>query len=98
MYTAQPKKMLIIHILEILKKYTDEDHRLSQKEIADILRTEYDEIVDRKTVKRNLMDLIDFGYEIEYSESVRMVPDRATGKLEESQFLSDFYQVRGFTE
>ena len=94
MYTAQPKKMLIIHILEILKKYTDEDHRLSQKEIADILRTEYDEIVDRKTVKRNLMDLIDFGYEIEYSESVRMVPDRATGKLEESHFLSDFYLVQ----
>lgn len=98
MYTAQPKKMLIIHILEILKKYTDEDHRLSQKEIADILRTEYDEIVDRKTVKRNLMDLIDFGYEIEYSESVRMVPDRATGKLEESHFLSDFYLVRDFTD
>ena len=98
MYTAQPKKMLIIHILEILKKYTDEDHRLSQKEIADILRTEYDEIVDRKTVKRNLMDLIDFGYEIEYSESVRMVPDRATGKLEESHFLSDFYMVRDFTD
>lgn len=98
MYTAQPKKMLIIHILDILKKYTDEDHRLSQKEIADILRTEYDEIVDRKTVKRNLMDLIDFGYEIEYSESVRMVPDRATGKLEESHFLSDFYLVRDFTD
>lgn len=90
--------MLIIHILDILKKYTDEDHRLSQKEIADILRTEYDEIVDRKTVKRNLMDLIDFGYEIEYSESVRMVPDRATGKLEESHFLSDFYLVRDFTD
>ena len=98
MYTAQPKKMLIIHILDILKKYTDEDHRLSQKEIADILRAEYDEIVDRKTVKRNLMDLIDFGYEIEYSESVRMVPDRATGKLEESHFLSDFYLVRDFTD
>ena len=36
MYTAQPKKMLIMNILDILKKYTDENHRLSQKEIADI--------------------------------------------------------------
>ena len=40
MYTKQPKKMLIINILDILKKYTDEDHRLSQKEISDILNTE----------------------------------------------------------
>ena len=67
MYTAQPKKMLIMNILDILKKYTDENHRLSQKEIADILKSEYDMTVDRKAVKRNLMNLIDFGYEIEYS-------------------------------
>ena len=66
MYTAQPKKMLIMNILDILKKYTDENHRLSQKEIADILKSEYDMTVDRKAVKRNLMNLIDFGYEIEY--------------------------------
>ena len=37
MYGKQPKKMLIINILDILKRYTDEDHRLSQKEIMDIL-------------------------------------------------------------
>ena len=38
MAAAQPKKMLIMHILDILKKYTDEDHRLSQKEIGEILK------------------------------------------------------------
>ena len=37
MYTKQPKKMLTMNILDILKRYTDEDHRLSQKEIMDIL-------------------------------------------------------------
>ncbi len=98
MYTTQPKKMLIINILDILRKYTDEDHRLSQKEIVDILRNEYDMTVDRKSVKRNIMNLIDFGYEIEYSESVRMVPNKSTGKLEESYILSDFYLVRDFTD
>lgn len=97
MYTIQPKKMLIINILDILKKYSDEDHRLSQKEIADILKTEYSMNVERKSIKRNLMDLIDFGYEIEYSESVRMIPNKSTGKLEESYVLSDFYLVRDFT-
>lgn len=98
MYTIQPKKMLIINILEILRKYTDEDHRLSQKEIMDILKTEYNMTVDRKAIKRNIMNLIDFGYTIEYSESVRMMPNAKTGELEESYILSDFYLVRDFTD
>lgn len=42
MYTKQPKKMIIINILDILKRYTDENHRLSQREIIDILEQEYD--------------------------------------------------------
>lgn len=98
MYTIQPKKMLIINILDILKRYTDEDHRLSQKEIVDILKTEYNMTIDRKAVKRNLMNLIDFGYEIEYSQSMRMIPNKKTGEMEESCILSDFYLVRDFTD
>lgn len=98
MYTIQPKKMMIINILDILKKYTDENHRLSQKEIADILKAEYNMMVDRKAVKRNLMNLIDFGYEIEYSESVRMIPNKTTGELEKSYILSDFYLERDFSD
>ena len=65
MYTKQSKKLIIINILDILKKYTDEDHRISQKEIMDILEQEYGMKVERKTVKRNLMNLIDFGYLVE---------------------------------
>ena len=52
MDSMQPKKLLIINILDILKKYTDEDHRLSQKEIAEILETEYDMKADRKAIKK----------------------------------------------
>ena len=47
----QPKKLLIMNILDILKRYTDEDHRLSQKEIEEILENEYDMKTDRKSVK-----------------------------------------------
>ena len=57
MYTIQPKKLMIINILDILKKYTDEDHRLSQKDIVDILKKEYSMPADRKAVKSNLMNL-----------------------------------------
>ena len=30
MYVKQPKKLLILNILDILRKYTDEDRRLSE--------------------------------------------------------------------
>ncbi|MCM1286659.1 MAG: WYL domain-containing protein [Clostridium sp.] len=54
--------------------------------------------IDRKTIKRNLMELIDFGYDIEYSETIRMVKDSKTGELEESSIMSDFYLVRDITD
>lgn len=92
------KKQMIINILDILKRYTDEDHRLSQKEIADILKNEYNMTVDRKSVKRNLSSLLEIGYPIEYSESVRMIPNKITGELEESYILSDFYLERDFSD
>ena len=98
MCAVPPKKMLIVNILDILKRYTDENHRLSQKEIADILKTEYNMDVERKAVKRNLMALIECGYEIEYSEVVRRIPNRRTSELEESCTLSEFYLVRDFTD
>ena len=68
MYKKQPKKLLIMNILDILKKYTDEDHRLSQKEIVEILEHAYDMKVERKAVKRNLLNLIDYGYHLEYKD------------------------------
>ena len=93
MYTLQPKKMLIINILDIMRKYTDAEHRLSQKEIVDILKNEYNMPAERKAVKRNLMNLIDFGYELEYSESVRIGKN---GKKE--TILTDWYMVHDFSD
>ena len=93
-----PKKTIILNILDILRRYSDENHRLSQKDIADILRKEYGMSAERKAIRRNLLNLMDCGYEIEYSESVRMVPNRATGEPEESYLWSVFYLVRDFTD
>lgn len=113
MYTVQPKKMLIMNILDILRKYTDADHRLSQKDIVDILKNEYNMTANRKSIRRNILELIAFGYEIEYNEVIRMTPvmekvgksyrkviDEATGQplLEESSICSDFYLVRDLSD
>ena len=92
------KKALILNILDILRRYSDEEHRLSQKDIVEILRRECDMIVERKSIRRNILSLREYGYEIEYSETVRMVPNRRTGEMEESYLWSDFYLVRDFTD
>lgn len=93
MYTAQPKKLLIMNILDILKRYTDADHRLSQREIGEILEREYNMTADRKSIRRNLLDLIDCGYHVEYSESVREKKDGSQETL-----LTDWYLERDFTD
>ena len=95
MFAKSPKKLIIMNILDILKRYTDENHRLSQKEIQDILEREYDMTVERKAVKRNLMNLIEFGYNINYSESVRIFKYK-DDKEQENVILSDFYLEREF--
>jgi predicted DNA-binding transcriptional regulator YafY len=91
--TVPPKKMLILNILDILKKYSDENHRLSAKQIGAYLEREYSQIVDRKAIKRNLVNLLDFGYDIEYSETVRK-----TKSGEEEVLYSDWYLEREFTD
>ncbi len=98
MFEKPPKRLLILFILDILRKYTDENHRLSQKDIVEKLKTEYNMTVDRKAVRRNILDLIECGYNIEYSESVRTITDPDTGGTEETYIWTDFYLVRDFTD
>ena len=53
------KKIIILYILNILRKYTDVNHTMTQQEIADRLLSDYGMTVNRATVKRNIEDLID---------------------------------------
>ena len=96
----QPKKMLILNILQILKDYTDStnpDHKLTQKEIMEYLERDYDMVVDRKAVKRNLTDLIDAGFPIYADETHRSMKDNKTGEPDENIMYSKFYYDHDFT-
>jgi hypothetical protein len=64
MYAPGNKKMLNMLILEILEKYTDGDHRLTQQEILRLLKDNYDVECDRRSVRNNAEYLIDLGYDI----------------------------------
>lgn len=110
MYKEQSKKMIVMYIFEIFKKYTDENHTLSQKEISDILKRDYNISAERKAIHRYIFelkdlletDLAELGYEIQYSETVRMVPvkDENTGEtvMQENIIKSDFYLLRPVTD
>lgn len=46
--TVQPKKLLIVNIIDIPNRYTDSQHTLTQREIEQILKNEYLMNADRK--------------------------------------------------
>ena len=92
-------------------KRQDEEHRLSQKEIQNILKREYEMTVDRKAVKRNLLNLIEYESNIEYREvsrkdifrkkdsvSYKGTSDFADKEISEDDLLwTDFYLKQKFT-
>ena len=61
----EPKKLALLRILQILEKYSDIDHPLGQKAIADILDRDYGIELERKAVSRNISLLKEAGFEIE---------------------------------
>ena len=68
-------------ILEVLRKYSDENHRLSQGDIIARLQSEYGVTIERKAVKRNLSNLQEAGYELACDETERRAPDGETQTL-----------------
>ena len=98
MPTESGKKIIILYILQILRRYTDADHTMTQQQIAEKLRDEYGLEVNRATVKRNIADLIDAGYDIQYTEVVRTHTDRKTGEKEENTVYTNLYFEHEFTE
>lgn len=88
-----PKKMLVMNIYNILKDYSDAEHPLTQKNIIDILRKDYDMEVERKAVKRNLELLEDCGFNIRH-ESIERI-----GKSGETEELcTNWYLLRDFSD
>lgn len=91
------QKKLSFAILEVLRDYSDAEHRLSQRDIMDILERDYHLHADRKSIKRNLTSLMEMGYDINFTETLRRISGK-DGNLEDSYILSDFYLEREFTD
>ncbi len=98
MYQETGKKIIILYILQILRKYTDSAHTMTQQQIAEKLRSEYGLDVNRSTVKRNISDLLEAGYDIQYTEVNRSHVNPKTGEKEENTIYTDLYYEHDFTE
>lgn len=64
MYGTGTKKMLNMLILDILREYSDSDHRLLQQDIIDLLDTNYGISCERRAIKNNITSLQEMGYDI----------------------------------
>lgn len=65
----EPKKLALIRILQILRKYSDYDHPMLQEEIAEKLESDYSIVLERKAISRNIKLLGEAGYSIASSRA-----------------------------
>lgn len=72
MYATGNKKMLNMLIMEILWKYTDEDHALTQQEILKLLNN-YGMECDRRSVRNNVLYFKELGYDISMEKGYRLL-------------------------
>ena len=73
MYATGNKKMLNMLILEILRKYSDEYHSLTQQDIIRLLDKNYGMVCDRRSVKSNILSLKEMGYDISMEQGYRLL-------------------------
>jgi len=66
--TGQIRKLYILYLLKILEEYTDSEHLLTQKEIAEIMERDFGVACERKAITRNLGNLQDMGYDVVHVE------------------------------
>lgn len=83
MENYEPKKLLILRILDILTEYSDCEHKLRQNDIISLLRLQYGIECERKAVARNIEFLQQAGYDIVSDGAGAYLADRKfeTGEL-----------------
>lgn len=64
MGSSETKTLALLRIWQILQRYTDCDHKLTQEEIADILEKDYGIVMERKAIGRNIDLLKEAGLDV----------------------------------
>ena len=80
-------KNRLLKLLDILKRYSDMDHKLSLNEIASYLEEAGITIQNRKTLYDDFKVLSDYGFDIEYDNGYYLID--APFSLSEIKIISD---------
>ena len=59
------KKLSILYLLKVLKECSDENHPLTQEQIANKIEHMSGIVCERKSIASNIQNLIDFGFDIQ---------------------------------
>lgn len=70
------KALLIVRIIQILRRESDEEHPVSQQRILELLAERYGMTVDRKSIRRNLLRLAQAGFPVYSREGTRRIRGR----------------------
>ncbi len=62
------RKLAILYVLEVLRKYSDRHHKLTLAEISSLIKQDYDFDCGKKAISRHIRSLIDHGYKISTHE------------------------------
>lgn len=100
MAKSEGQKLKLIHLMDIFREYTDEDHSLSMSEIITKLN-ERDITAERKSIYNDIALLDDYGFEIEMSEGkipryCHIPDDSKDFSLAELKLLADSIQSSKF--
>ncbi len=87
------KKVLILQILDIMKKYSDADHPLTQQEIIRYLKEEGTEC-DRRSVRANVQALQDYGFEISMEKDGYCLKGRSFDETELRMLIDSVFFSR----
>ena len=77
MESLEPKKLALIRIWQILHKYSDSNHPLTQEDICKHLKRDFDITLERKAISRNLSLLKEAGCDIASDHSGNYMESRA---------------------
>ncbi len=92
MNIVEGKKAGAFYVLEVLRRHTDADHPMSQKEIGEMVEMVYNMPMDRKTVRDHLQLLIDLGYNVEYGETLRTKKNGEVERLATDWYFADDFE------
>lgn len=96
------QNVLLLNLLDILRKHTDEHHRITQNQLLSILKKQYDMRVARRTVKNNMEKLMRYNEQsdydkVEYNILERHYTDKETDEIEVHETYTDFFYKHLFS-